>query len=346
MPKNEKGFATIVVSIVVAVIITLITLGYAGAMNRQQRQALNQVLNAQAYYASESGVNDVLADIVNNPTIGAQSNCGATRQIPDNNGSDVGASIRCTNIDPDPPFLYYQSIPTDSNSAQYIRFSGRTGVDRLRISWNPANNSNPTALPASPVSTPFYASSTGGTTPNWPSNVGALRMIMVPFQTNNNRQQIIDATSHYYLFPTNTATASSINQADATTVSANGPALINASCSSSAVTVTNAPLPCNAVIAGIPQSGEIVLVISSLYRANNVAIEAFAGATTPRPIENVQVLVDVTARGTDVLRRLNVRVPTRASVSPRPFPAIEASQDICKLAQYDSVNGFVNPCGS
>jgi hypothetical protein len=46
------------------------------------------------------------------------------------------------------------------------------------------------------------------------------------------------------------------------------------------------------------------------------------------------------------LRRLNVRVPTRASVSPRPFPAIEASQDICKLAQYDSVNGFVNPCGS
>lgn len=338
MSRNQRGFATIIVSIVVSVIITLITLGYASAMNRQQRQALNQVLNAQAYYASESGVNDVLARIVVEPVMASQLTCGDSKLIPDNEGRDTGASVQCTNINTAPPFLYYQSVPTDSSRARYLQIRGKSGITKLRISWNPSNNANVTSLPnPDTIRPPYYNIS------SWPSNVGVLRMVMIPFVPGNNRQNMIEATSHYHLFPTNTTSASSISQDNARSTSAGGPAILNASCTTSSISTVNSPLPCNVVITNIPTSGEFVIAITSLYRANNVAVETFSASDTLAPIENVQILVDVTARGTDVLRRLNVRIPYRETVSPRPFPAIEASDGICKLFTYSSA-GSTDSC--
>jgi hypothetical protein len=58
--RREGGFVSIIVCMIIMTILSLITIGFAQIMAREQRQALDRQLSSQAFYAAESGVNDAL----------------------------------------------------------------------------------------------------------------------------------------------------------------------------------------------------------------------------------------------------------------------------------------------
>ncbi len=63
LKQNESGLAAIAVTMIIMGIVTLIVVGFATLMRREQRQALDQQLSTQAFYAAESGVNATRAYI-------------------------------------------------------------------------------------------------------------------------------------------------------------------------------------------------------------------------------------------------------------------------------------------
>src|ERR1039458_10050844 len=60
---DQSGFASIVIASVIILVLSLITVGFAQLMQREQRSALDRQLSSQAYYAAESGINDAVSAI-------------------------------------------------------------------------------------------------------------------------------------------------------------------------------------------------------------------------------------------------------------------------------------------
>ena len=58
--SDESGMASIIVTLIMSVVITLIVLGFAQVSTREQSNALQNQLSTTAYYAAESGINDVV----------------------------------------------------------------------------------------------------------------------------------------------------------------------------------------------------------------------------------------------------------------------------------------------
>src|SRR5580658_10726969 len=60
---NEGGFAPLIVSIVIIVVLSLITVGFVLLMNENQQNETNRQLGDAAYYAAQTGVNDAVKAI-------------------------------------------------------------------------------------------------------------------------------------------------------------------------------------------------------------------------------------------------------------------------------------------
>ena len=60
--NEESGLISIAVTIIITALLTLMAVGFAGLSSREYRQALDQQLNSQAFYAAESGVNEAIAN--------------------------------------------------------------------------------------------------------------------------------------------------------------------------------------------------------------------------------------------------------------------------------------------
>ncbi|HET6924792.1 MAG TPA: pilus assembly PilX N-terminal domain-containing protein, partial [Candidatus Saccharimonadales bacterium] len=55
---DERGMVSIMVTLVMIIVITLIVIGFAQVVRRNQRETLDRQLSTQAYYAAETGIND------------------------------------------------------------------------------------------------------------------------------------------------------------------------------------------------------------------------------------------------------------------------------------------------
>ncbi len=72
--SKQDGFASIVIAIIMVIVLSLITVGFAQLMRTEQRSALDKQLSSQAYYAAETGVNDA-AKALNAGYAGVKTNC-------------------------------------------------------------------------------------------------------------------------------------------------------------------------------------------------------------------------------------------------------------------------------
>ena len=76
--RDQRGIASLIITMVSMVIVTLIVLGFATLSRREQRQSLDRQLSTQAFYAAESGVEDARAVILNSIASGVsfhKTNC-------------------------------------------------------------------------------------------------------------------------------------------------------------------------------------------------------------------------------------------------------------------------------
>lgn len=93
---------------------------------------------------------------------------------------------------------------------------------------------------------------------------------------------------------------------------------------------SSTPLYCNVDVTGF-NATTVLLRLRTIYSNSQVSITGYSGATQLR-LKGAQSLVDATGKAQDVLRRVQVRVPSRAVYS-YPESAIEASDSVCKQLQ-------------
>jgi hypothetical protein len=357
---EEKGFASLVIAIVLVIILSLITVGFAELMRKEQKSALDKHLSQQAYYAAESGVNDA-AKAINAGFSASKSECpaydvtntsataphisdisdpySATATTSSKNAattylakSNVGPGVdyTCLLIDPLPKTLEFSGI--DIEEAKTVELTG----------INPANNA-PASITDLVIS---WQDNTGGTTfrndsshnftpvSGWGSATSALRIALTPLFSPINRKDLSDSTFTAVLYPNSKSPAeSSLADYPQASIDAgtggNGSQtgqILDGDCNTSST-----PKYCNVKITNLNQFNYLLDLRSLPYGKSRVTISAYNG-TMQLKIKNAQTTVDATGRVQDVLRRVQVRIPSKNNYSHSDF-GIESTTGICKLLQ-------------
>lgn len=148
---NQKGIASFMVTFIICIVITLIVIGFGTISRREQRQALDEQLSSQAFYAAESKINQLYAQLKANPSsFSADDKCNpATTSTdptnpPDNTvGLTGGISITCAlatvggsstfDLAPD------QSVTVPLN---YKVGAADGSFSKIRFSWTSSSDTN------------------------------------------------------------------------------------------------------------------------------------------------------------------------------------------------------------
>ncbi len=332
---NEEGIVSIVITLIIMIILSLIVTGFAQLARREQREALDRQLSAQANYAAESGINafiDVLPNInvdLSPKRESCDQNVSFKAPIDQNKNpfdaasaqlgqSGSNSSYTCLLYDTKPETLI-GSVSTDSVFTVPLSTQTSDGLSanlqNLTLSWvNNANGSS--AIRNGAVAGQFPNKTTWGS-----NNVGALRVDLIPLGVLS--QDTLDsATKTFILYPVSsgqkTKDKNDIGRGD----------VIGVQCSNECkFTVTNLDKP------------NYILRVKSLYTPSKVTINsnsAIDGTGTPNKFVNAQVEVDSTGKATDVLKRIKVRLPfnpkkpTDIAVGVRPDYVLSSNETICK----------------
>lgn len=82
--RREAGMVSFLVTLIMMLVIILIVIGFTQISTQNRRQALDRQLSNQAYFAAESGINDVLAIVKTgsySPTQLVKNTCGNTGSV-------------------------------------------------------------------------------------------------------------------------------------------------------------------------------------------------------------------------------------------------------------------------
>lgn len=352
---DQSGVASILITFIMIIVISLIVLGFAQISRREVREALDTQLSTQAYYAAEVGVNNALYAIakgylVTSPTGKTTCMTPTDTFFPENINIDGSGDpsvinptpmyddqIPCLLINPIPGTLSYENVGLDQSTVIPIE-----PVDPA----NPANPKNPGPLFISwqqvqGINPPAYSGcGPNGSLPpaaSWSANcyAGVLQLDIVPQTAFTNipgscagsvRCSLDAAAITVYLRPvtspngTTTAALGSLTEGE----------VIPVTCATGA---TAPLLGCNFSISGLGPSPWIYyLRLRSFYEPNAVNISA----TTNAVFSGAQVIIDSTGKAhNDVLRRISVRAPLNFS-SSTPGYAIQSTLSICKLFSISS----------
>lgn len=316
---DENGFASIVIALVLIVVLALVVTGFAQLSRREQKSALDKQLANQAYYAAESGINDVAKAL---PAIAASSTPpDKTKCLTDTQMSSyglspsvnpaLGISYSCVLVDARPPILLYNNVA--ASSQRYTSFiSDPSPLTSLTISWGSTDGH---------IS---YNSSTRGFRPlsgsvlKWGTTPAVLQISITPVPNGAlSRSALTGRMFTTYLYPS-TALGSVTYDASA----GKQGQIVSGACSG------RGAYPCSVTISGlnVPNTQAYILSIVDYYDSSNITVTGRSGVGAVNFV-GAQAQVDVTGKAQDVLKRLRVNIPVHASY--KLAPNIEA-QDICK----------------
>jgi len=339
---NEAGFAALIISIILVIVISLVTVGFAQLMRREQRAALDRQLSNAAYYAAESGINDG-AQAVRAGYIKAKTKCDTSdvdhtmsgHEYLENQSLDTGTNTKytCLLINPNPSTLEYSSVPTNGVTTAVVTGVNPAGndtpIDTLVFSWQDASNGQ--------VFTPAGSYNAAGNSwlppaANWTNGggiTGILRASITPVSGSFDRSSLENSTYTGFLYPEpgpirsiNAVAASASPYAGHTGTSSGE--VINGKCNTG-----NLPRYCSAAVdlSGLGQS-TFLLHLSSFYNDTRVTITPFNGGSAIA-MKGAQILIDSTGKAQDVLKRIQVRLPARNSFDYPEFD-IATVNNVCK----------------
>jgi hypothetical protein len=341
--SNERGFASIVITLVLITVLALMTIGFAQLARREQQNALTKQLASQANYAAETGINDAVKLIQHNIiTDGNGTDCLDLSTYPDTSVSPARTytnvisppiandiSYSCASIKTKLPDLVKDPLP--SGTGWTIIFKTDPTKPQLKsidINWESTS-------PTGKVLRPTLGVNPIGSSWNSPAvlqvSITPIRIIFGTASLSDMRNQTFTTT----LYP--------INSASSTSYIARGVRLIggcNGTISNCKATIDNLDT------SGVPAGGSYLVHVLALYDDSKVTINAansVGAVPTHLNFEGAQAIVDVTGRAHEVLKRLRVRVPLNGSSAAETIPnyAIEA-QDICKrITTEPNANHFI-----
>lgn len=342
---REEGFASIIIALTMIVVLALLVVGFAQLARREQQSALDKQLSAQAYYAAETGINDMrkLLDDINNGSVAAsnvqninQNKCLTGAYIDSNKdiSSTTGVSYTCAIVNTLPKELKYTKLLANASKFTNFQATDSSGtpvsLKSLTIKWV---SDSASALPPSGSTLYPFAQWTAG---HYPS---LIQFALTPYlSTGSSRSNLIANTATTYLYPSNTGGSvqySDLKGAGAGTIS-------KASC--------NGSFECTLTVSDIPAGSDNYLIqFINMYVASDVTITGkyATGPTTPDAdihFKGAQTMIDITGRARNVLKRLQVRIP-QDSLN-LPSYVLEA-QNICKrVATEPNSTTYSAPSGT
>jgi Tfp pilus assembly protein PilX len=320
---NQAGMVAIIVSMIMMFVITLIVIGFSEVTRRSQRETLDSQLATQAYYAAETGVNDVVNLIakqgVNPQAMTGGSGCGIgtysgvayPRQL---NGT--GVENTCLLVDANPTSLRADGVANISDTVVWDVKNHNAGVpfSNLTFSWSPdpsvavgSCNSAPTAYPpASAWIDPAAAAR---------CSYALVRVDIVPAATALDPDSLQAATKTLYLKPSNASAA----------VTLGGTSAYQGGCVPTGTAKTDT---CSVQI-NVTGADEYYVRVTSLYATTKNLTLTGHDASGVTKFENGQVVIDSTGKAQDQVKRIRVRVPLGGNAE-LPVFAVQGKGSICK----------------
>ncbi|HVC36670.1 MAG TPA: pilus assembly PilX N-terminal domain-containing protein [Candidatus Dormibacteraeota bacterium] len=345
---NQKGFASIIIAIVLVTILSLITVGFAELMRHEQQSALNRQLSNAAYYAAESGINDASKALAEGyitpkntcPPLPAGSTGGAaylTNNIVDTTSRDI-ASYPCLLIDPAPLSLEFSSIGDQDDNAKVFVVTGidptdpnetaQKAIGSMTFSWQDENRLQNFA----PSSWYNNGSAQFPTTSSWKTGngiiTGVLRVELVPLGSLDRSSLIANAYTAF-LYPRNGSANNIQTYSYSGNTGNNAGVILDGQCNAA-----NTPRYCGVTITSLGQTQYLVR-IDSIYETSTVTVTAkdISGNQQLR-LGGVQALADSTGKSQGVLRRLQARLPSGNHYFYPQFD-LEGATGICKLLNVE-----------
>ncbi|HTE22448.1 MAG TPA: hypothetical protein VK674_05410 [Candidatus Limnocylindria bacterium] len=325
--KNQSGLVSFLIVTVVMLILSLIVLAFARLVSREQIQTLDRQLNAQAFYAAESGVNDALNALARPaPPTGYNNNCTgagsfmATAGLTNDLGN--GISYSCLLVDTTVPDLQVDDLSTETSVVFPIRPQGPAPITELNFTITDGSDGD--TLTGCPAAGNYPGSWPGG------CSIGVLRMELVRFNGNPNRDDLLRNRAVAYIQPS-TSGSPAFTWAQSSDSAAYNTGHRHAAVCTVGGAATEAQ--CTVDLTGLNlQNG--YLRLRSIYRTVDVTISAET-ASGPVSLIGSQAEVDVTGRATDVVKRIKVRapIPIGASTDPMPEFALYSRETLCKRFQ-------------
>lgn len=340
--KNQSGMASMVIVILIMTLLSLIVVSMTKNANRDQQQSLDNQLNSQAFYAAESGVNDArdyYTQYVNdavNPAPASKTDCGGisganpgdqfpahTSQV-GNGTTNTTASYSCVLYDANPNSLVFSDVSTDTSVLMPLQDKSGAPLQSLTFTWQEPNDNNYT----------FSGCPSSGFPQNLNNNcnAGVLRVELIDTD-DLSRNALINNDFLAYLSPSPNPGSSpgSPNYP-------NGVGTANQGVTWSGGCTGGASGQCSLTINNINRN-ILMLHMRSMYKDNQVKITG----TTTDPITHVnrsveffngQMMIDATGKASDVLKRIEVRVPlNQYGNGIYPEFSLQTSQGVCKLLQ-------------
>ncbi len=338
LASDEKGMASIMITLIFMIVISLIVLGFAQIARREQTESLDRELSTQAFYAAESGINDTYnaitayEDTNPNTPVQARTTCNPTTgEYPDTQaGLNSAVSLTCLLVNPCPTSLYF---PTVGSSGKITVIEGETGtvcsttpaqINSVTISWQPTDASGTTnystcvghianepaadyTCPAAVLQVDIVKEGSNGSslttylTPTVNASSGPLHITAIPNAAQNNSYPNESCTAN----PTSGLACSATLDFDNTPALTFDPA-------NPAYYLRIFPVSDNATTA---------LSISATC----------GGLSSACLLTNDQVIIDATAQASGVLRRVQARVPVFADdTSMNPASPLATGDSSCQ----------------
>ncbi len=314
---NQDGMAAIVITTVLMIVISLIVISFTQSIRNEQRQALDNQLSTQAFYAAESGINLAKAKLstaITNSTDINKKKCGKSDATNDSKiGSETviqseldidlagtDSTVTCLLVSNEVPAVYFESVDTDAKITKLEAVNGQP-ITSVTFKWwaNGTESGSPTC-----ATSPSFGE-------NWTCRAPLLRADIVPFNSasiNRGTLQADQFTSFFY--PHDAAAGTAFNLSDAR--GAQIGRVLNTKCVNNASTGKS---ECTATVN--TSSNQLAVRVMGLYKQASIEISITTGAGVTS-IKDAQYIIDSTARAVDVVRRVQARVSTR-SISSENF---------------------------
>jgi hypothetical protein len=330
--NDQSGMVAIIVTMIMMFVIVLIVLGFAQVTRRNSRESLDTQLGMQAYYAAETGVNDITNGLKNGAGFISHSDCSPFAygglNLPRTLSTVNNVANTCLMVDSSPGSLVADTIaPTTGSVVWDVKNASPNAFKAFSFSWRPDVSPPP---PATPLDTScLSAVGTYPTLANWKCDRALLRVDIVRADVGvTDADSLASNTVTLFLQPgTSDSAAPTITGFGGTNQAA-----YQRSCRSQPPAGANLGCTVNVSLAGAAQANEYYMRLTSVYlTARTVTLTATDAVTNAgADFANGQVVIDSTGRAQDQIKRIKVRIPLTKSSDDVPVFAAQGTGDICK----------------
>lgn len=320
---KQAGMVAIMVTMVLMIVVSLIVMGFAQISRRNQRQAIDRQLSTQAFYAAETGVNDVrkiIAQKAGSGAVAAKENCGPSAYYNDLNPNlNTEGDIRytCVLVNPTPEMLRYSDISTTGRIVPIVS-ANSTAIANIHLEWDAKERRDASNNLIPPINNCPVNNSDLVPTSQWQCGYGVLRIDLVPTSGSLSYNGLQNGTMTTFLVPRASGGTSAIGYSSSLNGANNR---LGATCDNT---------KCSFRINSLGGT-QYYMRASSIYRnADQLRVYATDAGGSRIPLANAQVVIDSTGKAQDVLRRIQVYVPINSGLNQMSDYGLQVTDSLCK----------------